>query len=257
MLNRIRSSRAVAAWREGGLRAAAASLGNSVVWRIVPARRAAYRRFRSEQEEDQRWDSLHRVSTGGDLELRRAGVPEAEAARGNTVYRPVWESVFRPAMAALQIDFPRFVFLDYGSGKGKALFLAADHPFKRILGVEYAPHLHEAAVQNIQRYVSDRQRCRDITSVYGDATTFEPPAEPLVAFFFNPFDETTFARVLDRIQRSAQEHPRPIYVVYVNHRTVEEMEHVFRERPLALRDRTPHRLIYEVTPTADGDRPVR
>jgi hypothetical protein len=246
VLSRIRSSRAVAAWREGGLRAAAASLGNSVVWRIVPGRRAEYRRFRSEQEEDRRWDALHHVSTGGDVELRRAGVPEGEAARGNTVYRPVWESVFRPAMAALDLDLRRFVFLDYGSGKGKALFLAADHSFKRIIGVEYAPHLHEAAEENIARYVSDRQRCRDITSVFGDATAFEPPAEPLVAFFFNPFDEATFGRVLDRLERSARQHPRPVYLVYVNHRTVKEMEHVFAARPLALRDRTPQRLIYEV-----------
>lgn len=42
------------------------------------------------------------------------------------------------------------VFLDYGSGKGRALIMAAQYPFRRILGVEFSPQLSLIASQNIE-----------------------------------------------------------------------------------------------------------
>jgi hypothetical protein len=55
-------------------------------------------------------------------------------------------------MAELEVDHRRYVFLAYGSGKGKALLLASDYPFRRIIGVEYSEPLHRAAIRDsVQR----------------------------------------------------------------------------------------------------------
>ena len=105
-----------------------------------------------------------------------------------------------------------FTFIDLGSGKGRVLLMAADYPFKRIIGVEFMPELHRAAQENIAGYSSDRQRL--IESVCMDARDFEFPPEPLVAYLFNPFSESTFAHVLEGLRRSVEQSPRPVYIAY-------------------------------------------
>ena len=105
-----------------------------------------------------------------------------------------------------------FTFIDLGSGKGRVLLMAADYPFKRIIGVEFMPELHRAAQENIAGYSSDRQRL--IESVCMDARDFEFPPEPLVAYLFNPFSESTFVAVLKNVRQSVEQSPRPVYIAY-------------------------------------------
>ena len=49
---------------------------------------------------------------------------------------------FRKVLASLQIAFHDYTFIDFGSGKGRALLLASEFPFKRIIGLEFSPELH-------------------------------------------------------------------------------------------------------------------
>jgi len=107
-----------------------------------------------------------------------------------------------------------FTFIDLGSGKGRVLLMAADYPFKRIIGVEFMPELHRAAQENIAGYSSDRQRRRLIESVCMDARDFQFPPEPLVAYLFNPFSEATFVAVLENLRQSIEQALRPVYVAY-------------------------------------------
>jgi len=107
-----------------------------------------------------------------------------------------------------------FTFIDLGSGKGRVLLMAADYPFKRIIGVEFMPELHRAAQKNIAGYSYDRQRRQLIESVCTDARDFQFPPEPLVAYLFNPFSEATFAQVLENLRRSVEQSPRPVYIAY-------------------------------------------
>jgi hypothetical protein len=107
-----------------------------------------------------------------------------------------------------------FTFIDLGSGKGRVLLMASDYPFKRIIGVEFMPELHRAAQENIAGYSSDRQRRRLIESVCMDARDFQFPPEPLVVYLFNPFSESTFARVMENLRHSVEQSPRPVYIAY-------------------------------------------
>jgi SAM-dependent methyltransferase len=101
--------------------------------------------------------------------------------------------------------------VDIGSGKGRALLLAAERPFRRIIGIELLPELHQIASGNAERV--SRQA---IELNCGDAAQFSFPSEPLVIFLFNPLPEAGVRSVVRKIETSLQESPRPVYLIYVN-----------------------------------------
>ena len=133
----------------------------------------------------------------------------------NSSYQPIEPEIFRPMMQALPADFSQFTFVDIGSGKGRALLLASEFPFRQIIGVELLPELHRIAEKNIARFAA-RSGMPPTESVCGDATEFEFPAEPLVVFFFHPLMQAKFRKVLGNLQSSWAQNPRPLFVVYAN-----------------------------------------
>jgi len=122
-------------------------------------------------------------------------------------------------------DFHDFTFIDLGSGKGRTLLMASDYPFRRIIGVELLPSLHEIAQQNLLQYKSESQRCFAVESICADATAFPLPADPLVIFLFNPFGEWGMRRVVMNLEESVRTRPRAVYVLYHN----PLLEHVLSE----------------------------
>lgn len=131
-------------------------------------------------------------------------------------YQPTDPSLFHEMLASLRIDFEEFTFIDVGSGKGRALLMAADYPFRRILGIELFPALHRIAIDNIRHYESDTQKCFALESVCEDARRFEFPPEPILLYLFNPLPETGLRELLRNLERSFDEHPRPVLVLYSN-----------------------------------------
>lgn len=123
---------------------------------------------------------------------------------------------FRDAMEALPIDYRRFVFVDFGSGKGRAILLATEFPFKRIIGVEFSEELHRVAQNNIRLFHSDISKCKYVESVCMDAVAYPLPYDCLVCYFCNPFDATLMAQMLTNIRKSFLRKPREIFVVYYN-----------------------------------------
>lgn len=191
--------------REGSLRSLLADL-----WYFLrdstPERRRA--RFG-----DLDFDFDHRVDTTASNLSTGTRLVGAAAGAG---YQATDPAIFREILAQLPIDFSRFTFLDLGSGKGRALLLASDCPFRRILGVELLPELHAIALRNIAKYRSDRQRCFSIESVCMDARLFDFPLEPLVVYLFNPLPEEALRSVLARLSASLATHPRDAFLLYAN-----------------------------------------
>src|ERR1700733_11175689 len=120
------------------------------------------------------------------------------------------------AILNLAIDFEKFLFIDLGSGKGRALLLASNFPFKQIIGIEFSRELHVSAEQNIRKYSSPEQRCKSIKSICTDLTEFSLPPEPLVLYLNVPCDGLPLVKAVDNIRRSLREKPRPIYVVFMS-----------------------------------------
>jgi hypothetical protein len=125
-------------------------------------------------------------------------------------YQPSSREEFALLMDKLDVRHEDFVFVDYGSGKGKVLLMAAEYPFKRIVGVEFSEPLDRIARQNVQSLGADAAR---VETLVLDATEFEPPSEPLVLYFFHPFELPVMRRVLARVRASLEREPRPAYVV--------------------------------------------
>jgi SAM-dependent methyltransferase len=177
------------------------------------------------------WDALvellpsrHRASFGDldydwehSVDTTRSNVGAGTQFLTGLLARPYFATepwLFEQIMQTLPIDFSQFTFIDLGCGKGRVLLMASDYPFKRIIGVEFMPELHRAAQENIAAYSNDRQRCRQIEAVCIDARDFQFPSRPLVVYLFNPCSEATFAQVLENLQQSVEQSPRPIYVAY-------------------------------------------
>jgi SAM-dependent methyltransferase len=131
-------------------------------------------------------------------------------------YQPTEPALFREMMAALPIEFGLFTFIDLGSGKGRTLLMASDYPFRRILGVEILPELHEIARENLSLYKSESQKCFALEAICADAADFPFPGELLVLYLFNPLPEPGLRRVIDRLDQSLRDHPREVYVLYHN-----------------------------------------
>ena len=131
-------------------------------------------------------------------------------------YRPTPCSIFEWTMAAIDYDFSRLTFVDYGAGKGRVLLLASEHPFAAVGGIEFAEELHDDAVMNIAQYPRSRMKCRNVECVLEDASTLGPPEGESVNYFFNPFSREVFAEVLHNLVVSYRKRPRRLYLILID-----------------------------------------
>ena len=106
--------------------------------------------------------------------------------------------------------------------------MASDYSFRRIVGVELLPSLHQIAQENLSNYKNDLQQCFQLESICADATTFNLPEDPLVLYMFNPLPEFALRHVVANLERSRRVTQNPMYVLYHN----PLLEHVLCESPL-------------------------
>jgi SAM-dependent methyltransferase len=161
------------------------------------------------------FDRRFRIDT--DLYIERSDLDVArDKLDAINPYEPISFSGFQRIMDDLAIDWPKFTFIDIGSGKGRALLLASEYPFKRIIGIEISRMLSDIARRNIARYTSPLQRCHEIRSECMDAAEYGFPKEPSVLYLFNPFTEPLLRSFVERLRRSLEEDPRELVLVYAN-----------------------------------------
>lgn len=170
-------------------------------------------------------------------EDRRRGVSTTSAVKdgelGITDRRNHWYvatdyQTFQSVMRHVPIRPGADVFVDFGSGKGRIVLLAAAFPFRRIIGVEFSRQLHATAQQNLEA-IRPTLFCQEIELVHADATRWPIPAEATVLFFFNPFEGEVLAQVFDNIRRSLGAAPRPLTIIYVRPEKFFEKEIPWRE----------------------------
>jgi SAM-dependent methyltransferase len=162
------------------------------------------------------FDWRHRVKTFGNVQPGEM-LTKSESVAHAVRYEPTTSRAGRQMLRDLPIDdFSRYTFIDFGSGKGKMLLLAAEHSFRRIVGLELASDLHCIAGQNIRRYRNSGQACFNIESLNIDAAEFPFPAEDSVLYFFFPFRRPVMEPLVKRLDRSLDENPRDVIVLYRN-----------------------------------------
>jgi len=141
--------------------------------------------------------------------------------RHTTAYYGVAPSVFRALLKGWRGTKPvasirDFTFIDIGAGMGRAVLLASEMPFHRVVGVELHPTLAGIARRNLQRW-------RVIGRVHAptrihccDAVEFPLPAGPCLLFLFNPFGKAVMRRLLQRVARDFADRPGQLDLLYVN-----------------------------------------
>ena len=157
------------------------------------------------------FDRRYGLDTEGELSPAELGM----AADERSGYQPARLKALRRILPAREV-VDRDVFIDFGSGKGRAVLQAALHyPFRTVYGVELSTPLHEIAQQNVEK-ARHRLRCSDVRLVRSDVLDFQIPDEVTVAFINNPFGGDIFATVVDRLLASVDEKPRSLRIVYGN-----------------------------------------
>jgi SAM-dependent methyltransferase len=141
--------------------------------------------------------------------------------RHATAYFGVAPSVFRSLVrrwrrtrGAARLE--DFTFVDVGAGMGRAVLLAAELPFKAVVGVELHPGLAAIARKNLTvwRKIGRARAPMKITCV--DAVEFEWPAGPCLAFLFNPFGAAVMRRMLKGLAQSFKGRGEALDLLYVN-----------------------------------------
>jgi SAM-dependent methyltransferase len=159
------------------------------------------------------FDRKHRVSTAGVVEPQDAGIPEAvvpDAIR----YVPTNERVMRHVLTNLAIDYRDYVFVDLGCGKGRAVLIASEFPFGRVIGVELSPKTSALARENVALFAaSARSRCKNVEIRCENALDFRIPNSSVVFYLYHPFREPVLEKVLENI-RAASNRDRRILIAY-------------------------------------------
>ncbi len=174
-----------------------------------------YVEYQLEKRFGTRVDRKYGTETGGIIPLDLLAIPNPSVGDG-VQYDGVRELYFRRMLRAVRMPPETYVFVDLGSGKGRALLIAAEYPFKRIIGVEFSRELHEIARRNVARFRARTGSAQGFDLHLGDAACFDFPLEPIALHLYNPFGERVLEQVLGRLKESLEEAPRDVIIFYVN-----------------------------------------
>jgi len=159
------------------------------------------------------WDIRHSVDTCGEIPLTSLAFQNPNKSTG-LEYQSHHPKITRDALHAPDVPYEQYNFIDYGCGKGRVLLVASEFPFRKIVGLEFAPSLAETAQRNLETYRGRNVKCRNIEVLVIDATTYDLPPEPAVLYFFSPFAGSVMDKVIRNIERSVEKYPRRLLVVF-------------------------------------------
>jgi len=165
-------------------------------------------------EQQTPFDSVYAVDTAESVELWE--LPEADdlPVGRNARYSPTPVRTVRNALGRCDVRHEKVTFVDVGCGKGRILLLAAEFPFRRIVGVEASETLCNVARSNVKTVSQSIEGCDRIDVVHADATLFEIPDDAGLFYFYEPFSTDVSSAVLARIEDSIRRHPRKVVLCF-------------------------------------------
>ena len=177
------------------------------------------------------FDEHHGVRTSGLVAGRNLRSGHA-SDRHNTAYYGVAPSVFNALLARWRrtpqlAPLDQYTFIDLGAGMGRAVLLASEHNFKKVIGVEIHPTLAGIARRNVRHWKATGQATAPVTVRCEDVLDFRFPAGNCVLFLFNPFGAPVLRRLLKRLAAEFTGRENQLDLLYVNR----EQEHVLEMQP--------------------------
>jgi SAM-dependent methyltransferase len=212
-------------------------------------------------ESDSEFDAMHGTDTAGSVEPGDLGIGDTETRKHAIRYLPSPLRVTSWMLDQVGVDPGGCSFVDLGCGKGRVLLIAAQRPFRNIVGVEISTDLAAIARSNIERFRPPSNRVRAISVENTDVREFEMPAGDLLIHMYHPFAAGISAAVFARLAATRDAKARRIVVAYLTYTqsvpSVAEMFAAFPWLRLAryeesIRGRY-NWLFYEGTSTAQAD----
>lgn len=152
--------------------------------------------------DDSAFDRHHGTETSTVFGVRFDDAPApGQVVRSGSIHPAVMRNVFEH----LGADARDLTFVDFGSGKGRALLCAAAFPFKRIVGVEWSTDLCAIARRNVDIFRSHHPSAPQIEVTCLNVLDYEIPSGPIVVYTFNPFGPKLTQQVFAKIARHGQE----------------------------------------------------
>lgn len=139
----------------------------------------------------------------------------------NTAYYGMAPSRFRQVMADWLSDgshgaISEYSFVDLGCGKGRAVMMASEFPFRQVIGVELHGPLAKIAQENVAAWTSAGRAVCPLQIVCQDATEFVFPNGPCLLYMFNPFAEPVVKRLIECIEADFAARPGKMDLIYFN-----------------------------------------
>jgi SAM-dependent methyltransferase len=164
---------------------------------------------------DHSFDNQHGTNTSGMVPTQDLDITDATTKWQSNLYLGSPARVTRHLIHSLNIDCSEFTLIDYGSGKGRVLFAAAEFPFRQVVGVEISQDLHAIATANLTAYRGTSLHS-EIALRCGDAREYPLPDGDLVLHMYHPFGPDILKEMLHIIQQAKTERPeRRILVPYL------------------------------------------
>ncbi len=141
------------------------------------------------------------------------------------------ELPFRKLMERLKL--PRDgVFVDLGSGKGRALMLAAKYGFRKVIGIEFSGALCAVARNNLQKFKQKFHTTSEVEVIESDVTKYSFRDDETVFFMLDPFNAPVLTQVLANIRASVERKPRTVWLIY----SVPREQHIVEQSGLFTRN---------------------
>ena len=180
------------------------------------------------------FDLAHGVDTSG-------LVPASHLTTGHpnddhvTAYYGVAPSILRTLVETWRATPPpepigSYTFVDVGAGKGRAMLVASELPFRQVIGIELNPKMADIAQLNLDLWQAAHAadptagRLASIRLYEQDALAFDLPRTPTLLFLFHPFEAPVLKALLRQVETQFADRPGLLDLLYVNAECAEVLD---------------------------------
>lgn len=180
-------------------------------WFGAPIGTVLNRMEQNTQRRSMQFDLHYGTETFRCLDVRVSDRSDDETVWG---YCAINQDFFREILRSIPYPLAPYTFTDIGSGKGAAVLMASEFPFRRYVGVELSEELIETAKRNIEKFNAATGNQLEPEWVHCDFFKWLIPEEPHLFFFNNPFPEMLSLLAIKKLEQTLMHHPQPALLVF-------------------------------------------
>ena len=149
------------------------------------------------------FDFYYRVETRQMIEPSEMDIDEADL-KDTKRYQGSHVRILRKAFREIGMDLSGYHFIDLGSGKGRAMFIASLFGVKKCIGIEIAHKIQEICKKNIDTFCRRTGIDREKFELFqGNAMDYNISTSNNLIYLFNPFNLNIVELVAQKLKNSS------------------------------------------------------